>query len=54
MAEKLNTFYKLLETEVSINITSEMKETFDSVKKALRDACELVLKRPIPGKQLVL
>ena len=37
-----------------INITSKLKETFDSVNKALSDACELALKQPIPGKQLVL
>ena len=54
MAEKLNPFYKLLKTEVPINFTSELKETFDSVNKALSDACELALKQPIPGKQLVL
>ena len=54
MAEKLNPFYKLLKTEVPINITSELKETFDSVNKALSDACELALKQPFPGKQLVL
>ena len=54
MAEQLNPFYKLLRTEVPINITSELKETFDSVIKALSDACQLALKQPIPGKQLVL
>ena len=54
MTEKLNPFYKLLKTEVPINITSELKETFDSVSKALSHACELALKQPIPGKQLVL
>ena len=54
MAEKLNAFYKLLKTEVPINITSELKETFDSFNKARSDACELALKQPIPGKQLVL
>ena len=54
MAEKLHPFYKLHKTEVPINITSELKETFDSVNKALRDACDLALKQPIPGKQLVL
>ena len=54
MAEKLNPFYKLLETELPTNITSELKETFDSVNIALSDACELALKQPIPGKQLVL
>ena len=53
-AEKLNPFYQLLKTEVPINITSELKETFHSVNKALSDACELALKQPIPGKQLVL
>ena len=54
MAKKLNPFYKLLKTEVPINTTSELKETFDSVIKSLSDACELALKQPIPGKQLVL
>ena len=54
MAEKLHPFHKLLKTKVPINITSESKETFDSVKKALCDACELALKQSIPGKQLVL
>ena len=54
MAEKLNPFYNLLKTEVPINITSELKKTFDSVNKALSDACELALKQPIPGKELVL
>ena len=49
MAEKLNPFYKLLKAEVPINITSEVKETFDSVNKALSDACELALKQPSPG-----
>ena len=53
LVEKLNPFYKLLKTEVPINITSELKETFDSVKKALSDACELALKQSIPGRQLV-
>ena len=54
MVEKLNPFYKLLKTEVPINITSELKETFDSVNKALSDACELALKQPIQGKRLHL
>ena len=54
MAEKFQPFYKLLKTEVPINVTSELKEIFDSVNEALSDACELALKQPIPGKQLVL
>ena len=54
MAEKLSLFYNLLKAAVPINITSDLKETFDSVIKALSDACKLTLKQPIPGKQLVL
>ena len=49
MAEKLNPFDRLLKAETPINITSELKETFDSINKALSDACELALKQPIPG-----
>ena len=54
MAEKLNPFYKLLKAEVPIHITLELKESFDSVNKALSDASQLALRQPIPGKQLVL
>ena len=54
MAEKNNPFYKLLKTEVPINIRSELKETFNSVHKILNDACKLSLNQPIPGKQLDL
>ena len=54
MSEKPNPFYNILKAEVPINILSELKEIFDSVNKALSDACELALKQPIPGKQLVL
>ena len=54
MAEKLHPFYKLLKTEVPINITSELKEIFDSVNNALSDACQLAMQQPIPGKKLVL
>ena len=45
MAEKLNPFYKVLEAEVPNNITSDSKEAFDSVNKALSDAFELALKQ---------
>ena len=54
IAKKFNPVYKLLKAEVPINITSELNEAFDSVSKALSDACELALKQPIPGKQLVI
>ena len=54
MVEKLNSFNKLLKTEIPIKITSELKKIFDAVTKALNDAYELALKQQIPGKQLVL
>ena len=54
MAEKINPVNKLHKTEVPINFTSELKETFDSVKKDLSDASDSALKQPIPGKPLVL
>ena len=54
MAETPNPFYKLHEKEVPLNITSKLKEIFASINKALSDACQLALKQPIPGKQLVL
>ena len=43
-----------MKAEVPIDITAELKETFDSVNKALSDARQLALKQRIPGKQLVL
>ena len=54
MAEELNPFYNLLKAEVPIIITSELEDNFDSIHNALNDACQLALKQPIPGKQLVL
>ena len=52
--EKLNPFSRTLKIEVPNNITSELKETFDSVNKAVSDACELALNQTNPGKQLNL
>ena len=54
MAEKFNPFYKLLKAEMPINITLELKETIDSVNKALSDAFELALKQLVAAKQIVL
>ena len=53
-AEKLHPFFKLLKTDTEINITQDLVDTFDMVNKALDDACELALKQPLPGKQLIL
>ena len=54
MTEKLNSLYRLLKSEAPINITSELKERFDTVNKPLSNACRLALKQPIPGKHFVL
>ena len=43
----------MVKTEVPIEVTSELKELFDSANKALTDACDLTLKQSIPEKQLV-
>ena len=53
MVKKRNPFNKTHKTEVPVITTSELKETLDSVRKVLSDACELALKQTIPGKQLV-
>ena len=54
MAEKFIPFFKLLKTKVPIKHTSELNKFFDLINKALADACELALKQPNPGTQLVL
>ena len=54
MAGKLIPFYKLLKTEMPINITSETEQIIESVNKSLSDACKVALKQPISGKKLVL
>ena len=54
MAEKINPFYKLLKVEAPINITSELKETLDSVNNAPRDAGENTWRQPTPEKQAIL
>ena len=54
MAGKLNPFYNLPKAGTQIEITSELKETFDAVSRALNKACELALKQAIARKQLVV
>ena len=51
MAEKLNFFYQLLKTGVPIKITSELRETFESVNEALSDACEIALTHSVLGRK---
>ena len=54
MVKKPNPFYKLPKTDVPINLTSGMKETIDSVNKAVSDACELAKQQLTPAKQFFL
>ena len=54
MAKNLSPSLHLLKAEVPINMTSELKDAFDSVNEALSDAFELAFKQSNPGKQLVL
>ena len=51
---KAQLILQFFKAEVPINITSEMKETFDSVNKALSGACDLALQQQFSGKQLIL
>ena len=51
MAEKINPFCEFLKAEDQINVTSELEENFDSVNRALTDACELALKQPLLEQQ---
>ena len=54
MAEKLNAFYKLKKAAILLKITIELKEIFQSVYKALVDACQPALKQLLPGKQFAI
>ena len=54
IVEKLSPFYKLLKAKAPININSELKKTIDSVNNAPSNACELILKQPIPQKKIVV
>ena len=54
MAEKHKLSEKLFTAEVPINITSKLKDSFDSVIKALSDACALALKQLISRRELEL
>ena len=38
MTKNLNPFYKRLKTEMPVNIPSQLKETLDSVNKAMSEA----------------
>ena len=52
MDGKLNPFYNLLTSDTLSNITSEPRETFDSVKKLLSYACEIAIKQPLQAKHI--
>ena len=54
MAWKLKFLKKLPKPETLINVTSELKETFDSVNKALYLAREPAINQTLSGKELTL
>ena len=55
MTEKFNPIFKLVEADTPFNITSELKETFGWLNKALSDARDMSLKHILrSGLQLVL
>ena len=54
MVEKISSFYKLLGAETPNIITTEVKETFESVNKALSDVSLIAMKQLLPGKHIFL
>ena len=57
LAERLTPFFQLLKTtdaKTKIPITPNIMKEFREINKALDRCCQLALRQPIPGKQLVL
>ena len=57
MAERLTPFFQLLKTtnaETKIPITPDIMKDFKEINDALDRCCQLALRQPLPGKQLVL
>ena len=57
LAEGLTSFFQLLKTtdaETKIPITPDIIEEFREINEALDRCCQLALRQPLPGKQLVL
>ena len=57
MAERLTPFFQLLKTtdaKTKIPITPDIMKEFREINEALDRCCQLALRQPLPGKQLVL
>ena len=57
MAERLTPFFQLLKTtdaKAKIPIIPDIMKDFREINQALDRGCQLALRQPLPGKQLVL
>ena len=57
LAERLTPFFQLLkttDTKTKIPITPDIMKEFREINEALDRCCQLALRQPLPGKQLVL
>ena len=57
LAERLTPFFQLLKTtdaKTKIPITPDLMKEFSEINEALDRCCQLALRQPLPGKQLVL
>ena len=57
LAEKLTPFFQLLKTtdaKIKTPITPDIMKDFREINEALDRCCQLALRQPLPGKQLVL
>ena len=57
LAERLTPFFQLLKTtdaKTKIPITPDIMKAFREINEALDRCCQLALRQPLPGKQLVL
>ena len=57
LAERLTTFFQLLKTtdaKTKIPLTPDIMKEFREINEALDRCCQLALRQPLPGKQLVL
>ena len=57
MAERLTPFLQLLKTtdaKTKITITPDIMKEYREINEALDRCCQLALRQPLPGKQLVL
>ena len=57
LAKRLTPFFQLLKTtdaKTKVPITPDIMKEFREIKEALYRCCQLALRQPLPGKQLVL